>query len=178
MYAIRSYYEGEYYNEDATKSALDSDEAINAFKTYCEYYTEYKLDKETSVEQRFRTGEAPIIIADYTVYNNFQVSAPDIKGLWGFAPVPGTAEKDENGNYVYDENGDFIINNTIGSSGQACVLMEASDEKEAGWEFLKWWTSEDTQTLYGRDRITSYNVCYTKLLRMQLSVPMMTLHLT
>ncbi len=142
---------GQYYNEDATLSALDSDEAINAFKTYCEYYTEYKLDKETSVEQRFRTGEAPIIIADYTVYNNFQVSAPDIKGLWGFAPVPGTALKDENGNYVYDENGDYIINNAIGSSGQACVLMEASDEKEAGWEFLKWWTSEDTQTLYGRE---------------------------
>ena len=75
-------HDGELYNEDATASALDSDEAVNAFKTYCEFYTDYKLDRETSVEQRFRTGESPIIIADYTTYNVLEVSAPDIKGLW------------------------------------------------------------------------------------------------
>ena len=55
-------HDGELNNEDATASALDSDEAVNAFKTYCEFYTDYKLDRETSVEQRFRTGESPIII--------------------------------------------------------------------------------------------------------------------
>lgn len=130
---------GEYYNADATASALDSDEAINAYKEYCELYTDYKLDKETSVENRFRTGEAPLIIADYTLYNNLQVSAPDIKGLWGFAPVPGVKQEDG------------TILNTVSSTGQACVMMEGSKEKDASWEFMKWWTSAETQTAYGRE---------------------------
>ncbi|MBE5962625.1 MAG: extracellular solute-binding protein [Lachnospiraceae bacterium] len=130
---------GQYYNEDATKSALDSEEAVNAFKEYCEYYTDYKLDKETSVEERFRTGECPLIIADYTVYNNLQVSAPDIKGMWGFAPVPG----------VKTEDG--MMDNSVGSTGLGCVIMEDSKLKDQGWEFLKWWTSAQTQTLYGRE---------------------------
>lgn len=130
---------GEYYNHNASRSALDSDHAVNAFKEYCEFYTDYKLDKETSVEQRFRTGEAPIIIADYTVYNNLQVSAPDIKGLWGFAPVPGV------------ELEDGTILNTVSSSGQACVMLEASEKKDEAWEFMKWWTSAETQTQYGKE---------------------------
>ncbi len=130
---------GQYYNEDATKSALDSDEGINAFKEYCSLYTEYKLDKVTSVEDRFRTGECPIIIADYSVYNNFQVSAPDIKGLWGFAPVPGMRKEDG------------TINRNVASVGSACIIMEASKYKEDSWEFIKWWTSAEVQTLYGKE---------------------------
>lgn len=130
---------GQYYNEDATKSALDSDEAINAFKEYCRLYTDYKLDKVTSVEDRFRTGECPIIIADYSVYNNFQVSAPDIKGLWGFAPVPGMLKEDG------------TIDRSVASVGSACVIMEASKYKEDSWKFLKWWTSAEIQTMYGKE---------------------------
>ncbi|MDF2587811.1 MAG: extracellular solute-binding protein family 1 [Anaerocolumna sp.] len=140
IYAMFLYQNGgTYYNDGASKSALDSDAAVNAFKEYCELYTDYKLDKETNVLQRFRTGEAPIIVADYTLYNSLQVSAPDIKGLWGFAPVPGVLREDG------------TIDNTVPSTGQACVMMEASDEKEASWEFMKWWTSAETQTAYGKE---------------------------
>ena len=130
---------GEYYRDNGMSSALDSEEAINAFKEYCEYYTDYKLDKLTSVEERFRTGEAPIIIADYTVYNNLQVSAPELRGLWGFAPVPGVEQEDG------------TIHNTITSGGQACIMMESTKDKEASWEFLKWWTSEETQTMFAKE---------------------------
>ena len=42
---------GSYYNEDASRSALDSDAAINAFKEYCEFYTDYKLDQATVVDE-------------------------------------------------------------------------------------------------------------------------------
>ncbi|MBQ8639444.1 MAG: extracellular solute-binding protein [Lachnospiraceae bacterium] len=130
---------GEYYTEDATASALDSDIAVNAFKEYCEYYTDYKLDKETSVEERFRTGECPLIIADYTVYNNLEVSAPDIKGLWGFTMVPGT------------EKEDGTIDRTVGCTGLASLIMSATDEPDASWEFLKWWSSAETQIAYDRE---------------------------
>lgn len=128
---------GAYYNEEGSLSALDSEEAVNTFKQYCEYYTDYKLDKETSVEQRFRTGECPIIISDYTLYNNLQVSAPDIDGMWGIAPVPGK------------RMADGTIDRSVGSTGLTSLIMSATEEPEACWEFLKWWTSAETQTDFG-----------------------------
>lgn len=130
---------GRYYTDDTTASALDEDIAINVFKKYCEYYTDYKLDKATSVEERFRTGECPIIISDYTTYNNFQVSAPDIVGLWDFTTVPGTVRADGS------------VNHATGASGLADIIMSATKHPDASWEFLKWWTSAETQTLYGRE---------------------------
>ncbi|MCL2810453.1 MAG: extracellular solute-binding protein [Clostridia bacterium] len=150
---------GEYYNENATRSALDSEQAINAFKIYTEFYTDYKLDRGTSVEERFRTGETPIIIADYTTFNNFQVSAPDLKGMWGFAPVPGTVQADGSINRTVSSYGGAMTGNTGATSGPgavvnntgACVMMNMSTKKEAAWEFMKWWTSAETQTLFGRE---------------------------
>lgn len=130
---------GEYYNESGSKSTLDSDNAVNAFKQYCEYYSDYKLDATTSEEERFRTGECPIIISNIATYNNLQVSAPDIKGLWGIAPVPGTVQEDGS------------INNLVGCSGLASVIMDQSEHKEAAWEFLKWWSSKDVQNQFSQE---------------------------
>ena len=130
---------GEYYTENGDASALDSDIAVNVFRRYCDFYTDYKLDMATSVEERFRTGECPIIITDYTTYNNLQVSAPDIKGLWDFTHVPGTLREDG------------TLDTTTGCSGLADIIMSATKEPEACWEFLKWWTGAEIQTLYGRE---------------------------
>lgn len=130
---------GAYYTEDGASSALDSDIAINTFKEYCEYYTDYKLDKETSVEERFRTGECPIIIADYTIYNNLVVSAPDIAGLWSFAPVPGTVQEDG------------TVDHSTGCTGLASIIMADTEYPDECWEFLKWWNSAEVQTRYGRE---------------------------
>ncbi len=130
---------GEYYSANGDRSMLDSDIAVNTFKDYCEYYTDYKLDKATSVEERFRTGECPIIISDYTTYNNLQVSAPDIEGLWDFTVVPGIKQEDG------------TINHATGSTGLADFIMASTEYPDEAWEFLKWWTSAETQTLYGRE---------------------------
>lgn len=130
---------GQYYNEDGTASALDSDIAVNVFKMFCNYYTDYKLDRATSVEERFRTGESPIIIADYTTYNNFAVSAPDIAGLWSFTQIPGTVQADGS------------IKRDVACTGLASMIMSDTEYPEESWEFIKWWTSAETQTMYGRE---------------------------
>lgn len=130
---------GEYYSENGDRSMLDSDIAVATFKQYCEYYTDYKLDKATSVEERFRTGECPIIISDYTTYNNLQVSAPDIAGLWDFTVVPG----------IEQEDGSIL--HATGSTGLADIIMANTEHPQECWEFLKWWTDAETQTLYGRE---------------------------
>lgn len=130
---------GTYYNEATTASALDSDVAVRAFKEYCEYYTDYKIEKVLAVDQRFRSGEAPIIIADFTLYNQLQVSSPDIKGLWGFSMVPGTIREDG------------TIDYSVSSNGSATIMMKQAKDKEAAWEFMKWWVSTETQVQYGRE---------------------------
>ncbi len=112
---------------------------MSTFKDFCEYYTDYKLDKETSVEERFRTGECPLMIADYTTYNNFAVSAPDIAGLWSFTKIPGTKKSDG------------TVDHSVACTGLATMIMADTDEPLASWEFAKWWTSEETQTRYGRE---------------------------
>lgn len=140
IYAMLLYQNGgEYYNEGGISSALDSDIAVNTFKEYCEYYTDYGLDKTTSVEERFRTGECPIIIADYTVYNNLEVSAPDIAGLWDFTVVPGTVQEDG------------TVDHSVGCTGLASMIMADTEHPDACWEFIKWWTSADVQTLFDRE---------------------------
>ncbi len=130
---------GEYYNEAGTASALDSDIAVNTFKEFCEYYTDYKIDKETSVEERFRTGECPLMIADYTTYNNFAVSAPDIAGLWSFTQIPGTIKEDG------------TVDHSVACTGLATMIMADTEHAKASWEFAKWWTSTETQVNYGRE---------------------------
>ena len=130
---------GEYYTEGGKASALDSDIAISTFKEYCEYYTDYGLDTVTSAEERFRTGEAPIMIADYTTYNNLQVSAPDIKGVWDFAPVPGVMKEDG------------TIDRSVGCTGLASIIMSDTEYPDECWQFLKWWTSADVQILFDRE---------------------------
>ncbi|GHU66667.1 ABC transporter substrate-binding protein [Clostridia bacterium] len=140
MWAMLLYQNGgEYYTEGATRSALDSEEAIQAFRQYTELYTDYKLDRVTSLEERFRTGECPMIIADYSVYNNLQVSAPDLRGLWGMAQVPGTQREDGS------------IDRSVGGYGGACVMMRDATDPDSVWEFMKWWTSAETQVAYGRE---------------------------
>jgi len=130
---------GEFYNENATASGLSSDSSIQAFKDFTEYYTDFKLEREFDPVSRFRTGEMPLMVSDYTTYNTLQVSAPEIKGLWGFTSVPGTVLKD--GTIKYD----------VPSTGTACIMMENSKNKEASWEFMKWWTDAKVQIGFGRE---------------------------
>ncbi|GHV41210.1 ABC transporter substrate-binding protein [Clostridia bacterium] len=138
---------GEYYNESMSASALNSPQAIEAFKAYCEYFTDYKLDKEiaaagatsgSGMSQRFRLGEAPIIIADFGLYNELQISAPDLRGLWGMAVVPGVTREDG------------TIDRSVAAGGNSCVILSGTKQADAAWELLKWWTGTEAQTRYGK----------------------------
>jgi len=129
---------GTLYNEDATLSALDSDIALNAFRDFTRFFTDYNLEREYDFINRFRVGEMPLAIADFTHYNVLQVFAPEIRGLWGFMPVPGTVHPDGS------------INRAVPIGGVSTVMMQRAEDKYAAWEFMKWWTSADTQTQFGR----------------------------
>lgn len=131
--------DGELYRNDGKESALDSDISMEVFKNWTSLYTNYKLPLEFDFPTRFRTGEMPLGIDDYTFYNHLSVSAPEIRGLWEFVPVPGTLQPDG------------TIRRDVSSSGTAAIILEKSKDKEASWEFLKWWTSKDVQVRFGRE---------------------------
>ena len=141
---------GKFYNSNLTATELDEEPALKAFTEWTQLYTRYGFPIQYDLYNRFRTGEMPLGIGAYTQYNMLSAAAPEIKGLWKMVPLPGTYVKDENGNQVYDENGEPVINRTCAGSGsQGCVILNNCKDKEAAWTFLKWFTSADVQEKFG-----------------------------
>ena len=130
---------GEFYTKDRTASALSSEPAVQAFERWTNFYTSYGLPTNFDMLSRFRTGESPILIMDFPFYNNLSVSAPELKGLWSMALVPGTVQEDGS------------VDRTTKGGGTAVILMDAAEDKQAGWDFMKWWTSTDTQSTYAQN---------------------------
>lgn len=130
---------GQIYKDGGRAINLDDKVSLDAFYYYMRFYTSYGLPFIYNFETRFRTGEIPIGISDYTTYNLLQISAPEIQGLWGMTTVPGVKQADG------------TINTTVPVSVSGCVMMKTAQEKEKCWEFLKWWISENTQYSFGKE---------------------------
>ncbi|MFC4388773.1 extracellular solute-binding protein [Gracilibacillus marinus] len=130
---------GEFYQTDQKASALDSEISMEQFKKWTQFYTNYKFPLMADFPNRFRVGEMPIGIADYTTYNMLTVLAPEIKGLWDFTVVPGTMKEDGS------------INHEVASHTTAVMMLENAADKDASWEFMKWWTKKETQIAFGRE---------------------------
>lgn len=130
---------GEFYNSSKTQSLLTGTTALSAFKYWTDMYTQYKLPTEADFYNRFKVGTCPLGISIYTQYTTFLQAAPEIRGRWGIALVPGM--KDDNGG----------INRTVSGAGTGCAILNKSNKKELAWEFLKWWISADTQVRYSAD---------------------------
>jgi len=127
---------GELYRDEGKASALDAEVAIKTFMDWTELYTTYKLPLTTDFVNRFRSGEMPIAIADYTRFNIISIAAPELKGLWDFTLVPGVRQPDGE------------IRRDVPATGTAAVILEDSKHKEAAWKFLDWWTSTEIQARY------------------------------
>jgi ABC-type glycerol-3-phosphate transport system substrate-binding protein len=136
---------GEFFIEDGAASGLDSDIALNAFRDFTRFFTDYNLPRVYNFANRFRFGDMPLAIADYTMYNMLQVFAPEIRGLWGFRPVPGTVHPCEE-----SETG-YRIDRSVPAGGNAVVMMQQAADPYAAWDFMKWWTSAEIQTQFGRE---------------------------
>ncbi len=131
--------EGEFYKNDGKASSFDQDIAMNAFKQWTNFYTSYKFPVQFDFPNRFRVGEMPIGIADYTMYNLLSVFAPEIRGLWDFTVVPGTMQEDGS------------VRRDVASTGTGVLMLESAQHKDEAWEFMKWWTSKETQVRFGRE---------------------------
>ena len=70
---------GKIYNDRGTKTLIDSETGVSAFKTYTSLFNSYGLPTIYDFVSRFRSGEMPLGIANYGTYNTLVVSAPEIK---------------------------------------------------------------------------------------------------
>ena len=88
--------------------------------------------------------------------------SPELKGRWSFHTIPGTERTVD----LVDEDGIptgetvTYVDHTAVASGTGCVMMrqpnrtskeEAQKSMDAAWEFMKWWSSAETQTSFGRE---------------------------
>jgi len=129
---------GRFYGDDGLYSDLDSAVSLNVFRDFTRFFTDFGLPQAFDAANRFRTGEMPMLVIDYSLYNALQVFAPEIHGLWGFTKVPGTM------------GDDGVVNHTTTVGGFATVMLERTENKDEAWEFMKWWTSTDTQASFGK----------------------------
>lgn len=123
------------YNKEKNATALNSKAAIDVFDFWTDLYTEYGYLKEAEFYNRFRVGVVPLGIAPLATYMNLYSAAPEIAGRWSVGLVPAS------------ENN----NRTIAGAGTGCGIINQSENKEEAWEFLKWWTSAETQTRYNNN---------------------------
>ncbi|MBR4881225.1 MAG: extracellular solute-binding protein, partial [Clostridia bacterium] len=133
---------GDLYADDGMRINLDSNLALEAFDTMCSYFTQYSFPYQYDPANRFRTGEMPIIFADYiTMYNQLTLFATEIRGLWEFVPIIGMADEDGN------------INNVSISTVTSIIMMNGCEKQENAWKFMDWYTTKDVQAHYANEKV-------------------------
>lgn len=124
------------YNEDKNATALNNSQAISVFEDWIGFYKNDKLLKEANFYNRFRVGTMPLGIMNYSTYTTLYSAAPEIADRWSIACVPGNSTTE---------------NSSIAGSGTGCAIVNKSSHKSEAWEFLKWWTSAETQKRYSEN---------------------------
>ena len=132
---------GAIYNDSKTRTVIDSEEGVKAFELYTSLYNDYGLPTVFDFVSRFRSGEMPVGVGQYSLYNTLTVSAPEIRGLWDFTLYPGTMQEDG------------TIDRSVHANGLCCMMVATDNEtvKKNAWEFMKWWVSADAQARFGRE---------------------------
>ena len=137
---------GDLYADGGMRINLDSKKGLTAFEKMCNMFTQYNFPYVYDAANRFRTGEMPILIADYVgMYNQLKVFATEIEGLWKFYPMPGTL-------YV-DENGETQINRQTVSSVNASVIVKGCQNETGAWNYIRWFTGANCQQEYSNEMV-------------------------
>ena len=135
--------DGEFYIDEDRQAGFNEGRGPQVFEQWSSFYTNYSFPVEANFNNRFRSGQMPIGISYYNTYNVLSVFAPEIRGKWNFVAVPGTEYE--------DEFGQTQIRRETVATGTGGIILNQSQKKEESWEFLKWWTSTETQMRFGRE---------------------------
>ncbi len=122
---------------------LDTNVALDSFQFCCRLYTDYSFPTAFDGPNRFRTGEIPLLVADYcATYNQLVVFATEIRGLWLFTSIPG----------VQDPNTGILNNDTI-VTVTATVMLNGCKDIDSTWKYMQWQAGGDVQADYGNEMV-------------------------
>lgn len=129
---------GTYFEGDKTQTSFNTPAAYDAFDRWVELYKEYGFSRSFDFVSMFRSGEMPIgISALVRTYGRIAATAPELQGLWTFAPIPGTLQEDG------------TIDRSESSESVGCMMHQAAVDRGVDQEtfrFLTWWTGAEAQT--------------------------------
>lgn len=127
------------YSDAHDRTRLDEPKAAEAFKTWTDFYKLYDYPLYKSDYYRFRTGQMPVVIASYKLYNQLSVAAPEIAGNWKMAPIPGIKQPDG------------TVNRTSAATGTSAIILKSAKDQASAWTFMQWWNSADIQSRYAKE---------------------------
>lgn len=127
------------YNDKHDATGLNDPKAYEAFEQWTNFYKLYDYPLYKSDYFRFRTGEMPIAIASYKLFNLLSVAAPEISGKWKMVPIPGVKQTDGS------------IKRISAATGTSAIVLRDAKDQESAWEFMKWWNSPEIQSQYARE---------------------------
>jgi len=115
---------------------------VAAFRYWTDLYTNHNFMVETNLLTRFRMGDLPLAVSDLQNLNWINSAAPDIRGRWAIAPVPGL-----------ETTGEFRRDNVLSVSSNFIVgnMVEQRGNIDAAWEFLTWFSSAEVQGRFAQE---------------------------
>lgn len=132
------------YRQDGFSVDLNNSASIQAITMMTELYTIYSLEQTVSnFYNDFRLGKAPIGVGDFGMYIRLLNAAPDIKGLWEIALIPGVRQSDDS------------IRRDAPGAQTANVIFQNTDKANEAWSFLSWWSSTSTQVQFANYLLAS-----------------------
>jgi len=139
-----------YYPTAAEGTALGEEASVNGFTKLTDLFTVYNLPVNIdNFYQHFRNGDMPLGIADYATYNMLTNAAPELASSWDIALAPGTLKEDG------------TIDRSVCGCAEASVIFKSDEERQKkAWEFVKWWSSAETQARFGQTIQISYGSEY------------------
>jgi len=146
----------EFYETNGMQPALTSEEGIAAFKRWTDWYRKYNLPKDIPVFiHHFRNGDIPIGVADFDMYVQLVIGAPEIEGKWKMVPLPGIKQPD--GTVARWSHNESLARIQEPSS---LMMLKKSERKEEAWKFIEWWTSADVQSRFSNDIESFAGIAY------------------
>lgn len=144
---------GNFYNEELNQTAFGSDAAISAFDTWTGLFAQYGFPLTYDFYNRFSSGEMPMAITNYTEYLRLKVASPELSGRWEMCLIPGVLQADGTIDRSLSISGATGADTSPGlsQSVSSAAIFSLSDKKEEAFKFLDWFTSEESQSKYGRE---------------------------
>lgn len=121
--------------------------ALEAFDTLCNLFNDYSLPISYDLT-RFRTGEIPIVVANWSTYNTF-MSYYELRGLWTMESLIGWERVDANGTKYVDRSSILDVSGII--------IPRGSGSPTHVWEYIKWYTDDDAQNELCRLNLADQN---------------------